>query len=275
MLRVASGSVHTSAVLHEFARFGGKQVRACLFGIVMLTLMLVTHRAYPDWMPLYRYDFLFLAALAAQAVLLACRMETPEEARVIALYHVIGTVMELFKTGAGSWVYPEPSVFHIGGVPLFSGFMYSCVGSYLCRVWRLFDFKFTGHPAQSSLAILSALIYCNFFAHHWLPDIRLALFALTIALFLRTRVHFRVWRVYRSAPLLPGFALIALLIWIAENIGTYSRAWIYPSQMHGWEPVSLAKMGSWFLLMIISYALVAMMNKPATHSAHNQRIVSP
>ncbi|MDR2220726.1 MAG: DUF817 domain-containing protein [Methylobacillus sp.] len=250
------------AVLHEIARFGVKQAQACLFGIVMLTLMLVTRHVYPDWMPIHRYDFLFLAALAAQAILLARRMETLEEAKIIALYHVIGTVMELFKTSVGAWIYPEPGLFHIGSVPLFSGFMYSCVGSYLCRAWRLFDLKFTGHPSQTSLAILSVLIYCNFFAHHYLPDIRIALFALTAVLFLRTRIHFRVWQAVRSVPLLPGFVLIALFIWIAENIGTYSRVWLYPSQMDGWEPVSIAKMGSWFLLMIVSYTLVAMVNKP-------------
>jgi uncharacterized membrane protein YoaT (DUF817 family) len=224
--------------------------------------MLGTRYVYPAWMPLHRYDFLLLGALAAQAALLAWKMETLEEAKIIVLYHIIGTVMELFKTSVGSWIYPEPSWFRIGGVPLFTGFMYSCVGSYLCRVWRLFDFRFTRHPAPGPLLALSGLIYGNFFTHHYLPDIRIGLFALTAALFLRTRVYFRVWRVYRSMPLLLGFVLVALFIWFAENIGTYSRTWIYPGQMHGWTPVSIAKLGSWLLLMIISYTLVALINKP-------------
>ena len=54
---------------------------------------------------------------------------------------LVGTVMEMFKTGVGSWIYPEPSFFRIGGVPLFSGFMYAAVGSYIARAWRLFDFQ--------------------------------------------------------------------------------------------------------------------------------------
>ena len=74
--------------------------------------------------------------------------------------------MEIFKTQAGSWIYPEPNFFRIGGVPLFSGFMYACIGSYLCRAWRLFDFEFSHHPRRLGLAALSVAIYLNFFSHH-------------------------------------------------------------------------------------------------------------
>ena len=31
-------------------------------------------------------------------------------------------------------------------------------------------------------------------------------------------------------PLLLGFTLVALFIWFAENIGTFTAAWIYPHQ---------------------------------------------
>jgi len=257
------GKTRTLAVLYEFLRFGVKQGWACLFGAIMLALLLGTRYAYPAWLPIYRYDFLFLSALAVQGALLAYKMETLEEAKIILLYHVIGTVMEVFKTKVGSWVYPEPSFFHIGGVPLFTGFMYSCVGSYLCRVWRLFDFRFAHHPSQWTLLALSGLIYLNFFTHHYMPDMRLGLFALTALLFLRTRIYFKIWRVYRSMPLLLGFVLVALFIWFSENIGTFTRTWVYPAQLHEWSPVGLGKLGSWFLLMIISYALVALINKPA------------
>jgi uncharacterized membrane protein YoaT (DUF817 family) len=30
----------------------------------------------------------------------------------------------------------------------------------------------------------------------------------------------------------------------------------------GWSPVSLGKFGSWFLLLVISYAMVALINRP-------------
>jgi len=250
------------AALYEFLRFGVKQAWACLFAALMLTLLIITRYVYPDGMPLYRYDFLFLSAIAVQAFLLTFKLETFDEARIILLYHLIGTVMEIFKTRMGSWIYPEPSFFHIGGVPLFTGFMYSCVGSYLCRVWRLFDFRFVHHPPLWSLLVLSVLIYLNFFAHHYMPDMRLGLFVLTALLFLRSQVYFKVWRVHRSMPLLLGFVLVAMFIWFSENIGTFTRTWVYPSQLHEWAPVSFAKLGSWFLLMIISYSLVALINRP-------------
>ena len=242
--------------LYEFLLFGFKQAWACLFGGLLLALLLGTHFFYPEDALLHRYDFLTLAALAIQAAMLAFRLETWAEAKVILIFHVVGTVMELFKTAAGSWIYPEASVLHIGAVPLFSGFMYAAVGSYIARVWRIFDFRYSAYPPRWATWVLAAAIYVNFFAHHWLPDIRLVLFAATILLFARTRVHFRNWRVHRWMPLLVGFLLVALFIWGAENIGTFAQAWTYPGQEHCWRMVSPAKLGSWFLLMLISFVLV-------------------
>jgi uncharacterized membrane protein YoaT (DUF817 family) len=66
-------------------------------------------------------------------------------------------------------------------------------------------------------------------------------------------------------PLLVGLGLVALFIWFAENIGTLARAWHYPNQKLAWEPVPLTKLGSWFLLMIISYTLVAVVNGVARY----------
>jgi uncharacterized membrane protein YoaT (DUF817 family) len=85
-----------TAFLYELFRFGVKQGWACLFGGIMVALMLGTHFLYPARAPLARYDFLFLAALTAQALLLRFRLETWEEAKVILIYHVIGTTMEIF-----------------------------------------------------------------------------------------------------------------------------------------------------------------------------------
>ncbi len=245
------------AWLYEFLLFGFKQGWACLFGGLMLGLLVGAHLFYPQGAWLVRYDFLTLAALTIQIAMLAMRLETLDEAKVILAFHVVGTVMELFKTSAGSWLYPEPSLLRIGGVPLFSGFMYAAVGSYVARVWRIFDFRFSPYPKPWLTYALAVAIYINFFAHHWLPDIRIALFAAMGLLFWRTRIHFRNWRDDRWMPLLLGWFLVALFIWLAENIATFSHAWIYPSQQHGWAVVSPAKLGAWYLLMYISFALVA------------------
>lgn len=248
--------------LYEFTRFGIKQGWACLFGGFMVALLIATKLWYPTGLPLARYDFLFIAAILIQAALIASRLETLEEAKVILLFHVVGTAMEIFKTSMGSWAYPEPALLKIAGAPLFAGFMYAAVGSYLARVWRLFDFRFTHHPPVWATILLSLGIYINFFAHHYIPDFRIVLFAFTALLFGRTTVYFKVWRVHRRMPLLLGFTLVSLFIWFAENIGTITGAWLYPHQAKGWAMVPFTKLGAWFLLMIISYVMIAALNRP-------------
>jgi uncharacterized membrane protein YoaT (DUF817 family) len=50
-----------------------------------------------------------------------------------------------------------------------------------------------------------------------------------------------------------------------------TKTWLYPHQMAGWSAVSLGKLGSWFLLLIISYALVAIVNRPQKFEAELAR----
>ena len=246
----------------DFGMFVLKQGWACLFGALMLAAILVSHAIWqPDW-PIQRYDALFAFAIVVQVLFLALRLETWAEVRVIALFHLTGTVMEIFKVDAGSWAYPESGIFKLMGVPLFSGFMYASVGSYMARVIRIFDMRFVPYPPFWVTLALAGAIYVNFFAHHFLPDIRWFLFAATVLLFGRGWFYFTADRTRRSMPLLAGYFLVALFIWFAENLGTLGRAWVYPGQADGWEMVSLAKLGSWFLLMIISVVLVSLVHRP-------------
>jgi uncharacterized membrane protein YoaT (DUF817 family) len=138
-----------TAWLYEFIRFGVKQAWACLFGGIAVALMIGTWRFYPADAPLARYDFLFLSMIAVQVALLAGRLETLEEAKVILIYHVVG--------------------------------------------------------------------------------------------------------------------------WLSENIGTFTKTWLYPSQRHGWSMVSFDKLGSWFLLLIISYTLVSLINAPRAMLADKRK----
>lgn len=43
--------------------------------------------------------------------MLLFKLQTFDEAKVIFIYHVVGTVMEVFKTGVGSWIYQGPASF--------------------------------------------------------------------------------------------------------------------------------------------------------------------
>lgn len=257
-----------SQFVFEFVAFGIKQAWACLFGGLMLCVLMGTYLFYPDTATLSRYDFITLMAIGIQIALLALKFESLEEARVILVFHIVGTVMEVFKTHAGSWVYPEPSVLRIADVPLFSGFMYACVGSYIARVWRIFDFRFTRFPPLKWQITLAVLAYANFFSHHYFIDIRNGLFIGIVFLYARCSVHFKPDEKYRSMPLVVGLFLVALFIWFAENIGTFARAWSYPGQDAQWHIVSPAKLGAWYLLMLISFVLVAWIHRPLQKLEH-------
>ena len=259
----------------EFVMFVLKQGWACLFGGLLLAAILLTKAIWqPDW-PLHRYDALFLFAVATQVIFLWTKLETWEEARVILLFHLTGTAMEWFKVHAGSWAYPEPGIFKLMGVPLFSGFMYAAVGSYIARVIRVFDMQFAPYPRFALTVVLATAIYVNFFAHHFLPDIRYALFAATVALYWRTRIWFRIHDRHWWMPLPVAALLAAVALWVAENVGTATGTWIYSGQIPG-EMVSLAKLGSWYLLLYVAFVTVTLVSRSAlSYTPRNPGLGSP
>ena len=248
--------------LVEFLVFGAKQAWACVFGAAMLAVLFASRLWYPEDAPFARNDAVTVAAAVIQILMLVCRLETLRELRVVVLFHIVGTGMELFKTSVGSWFYQPDGVLHLGGVPLFSGFMYAAVGSYMVRVFRLFDLRFDRYPPRWITAVLAGLIYLNFLTHHYIWDARWVLTAAVLAVFGRCWMSFRVFRLTLRMPLVVAFLLVALFIWFAENIATWSNAWAYPDQVDGWQLVGIAKLGSWFLLMIISVVLVTWVYPP-------------
>lgn len=256
--------------LAETLIFLVKQAWACLFAISILLAVIITNAIWNDAWALARYDLLVLFAVFMQAVMLLFKLETWAEAKVIALFHITGTSMEFFKVSAGSWSYPEAGILMVMGVPLFSGFMYASVGSYIARVIRLFDIRFTPYPPFWMTVVLAIAIYVNFFAHHFVPDVRIVLFAATVLLFGRTMVRFTVGR--RFGVRLPIAALlVSFCLWLAENVGTLTGTWTYAgSDMFDWT--SLQKMGSWYLLIYVAFVTVTLVvrapldvtKKPAT-----------
>ncbi len=236
--------------------FALKQAYAALFGGLMLLGIIVSSLFDLPW--LARYDWLFVWAIAVQIFMIVTKLEKPREIITIMAFHLVGLGMELFKTAHDieSWVYPEDSFFRLATVPLFSGFMYAAVGSYIARVWRIFEFHFTHYPPRVYTALLAIAIYINFFTHHYVYDFRWVLFAALLALYWRTKIYFKVITSVHTMPLVIGFVLVALVIWLAENIATYFEAWLYPNQAAAWHMVPLQKIGSWLLLMVISFVMV-------------------
>lgn len=250
------------AVFIECAVFVIKQAWACVFGASLLVVIVAARLWYPSDAAVAPNDALTIAAVLVQLAMLVFRLESGRELWVIVSFHITGTVMELFKTDVGSWAYAADGILRIGGVPLFSGFMYAAVGSYMVRVYRLFDLGFTRYPRRWVTAVLAVAIYLNFFAHHWWWDARWVLLAGVVLVWLPTIMHARVWRRTIRLPLLAVFSGVAVFIYLAENIATWAGAWAYPDQVEGWQPVSLSKLSSWFLLMIISVVLVAWVYPP-------------
>lgn len=246
---------------YEFVAFGLKMAWASLYAGIMLALILATKFLWQPGWALARYDFLTLAAVTTQMLLLAFRLETPREALVILIYHLVGTIMEIFKLKMGSWAYPEPGLLKLGGVPLFTGFMYACVGSFMVRAIRLFDMRFEPYPPFWMTALLAGAIYANFFTHHYVVDLRTLLMAATLVLFWQTRIHYRPGQRVLWMPLPLAAFLTSLFLWIAENIGTLTGTWLYPGQK-GFQLVSLGKLGSWYLLLYLSFVLVTLVHKP-------------
>jgi uncharacterized membrane protein YoaT (DUF817 family) len=246
-----------AAGIVEFFVFGFKQAAACIFAGSFLFLLAISgHVSIPG---LARYDFLFLSAVAIQLLLVAVRLENWREVAVLSMFHLLGMGLELFKTSPSirSWSYPEHAFFHIRTVPLYSGFMYASVASYIMQAWRLMKVRLTQFPPFPLAVGLSVAIYANFFTNHYIHDLRWPLAAAVLLLFRATMVHFTVISKPRRMPLALSFLLIGFFIWIAENIATYFGAWQYPHQKKQWAIVGPTKISSWMLLVIISFIIVA------------------
>lgn len=246
----------TRQFVTEFLVFGAKQAWACTFGVALLGTIVLARAVWPPEAPLARNDAVTIAAVLIQVAMLVFGLETVRELRVVLLFHVVGTVMEVFKTDVGSWSYDTGRVLRIAAVPLFSGFMYGAVGSYMVRVYRLFDLRFSRWPRQWCIVVLAAGVYGNFFTHHVVWDARVVLLGLVVLLFARTTVHVRVHCATMRMPVLVAMGLVAVVIWMAENLATWADAWAYPAQTAAWTPVAPTKITAWLLLMTISVALV-------------------
>lgn len=241
----------------EFLYFGLKEARACLFVVLFFAAVFTVPRGGLLGLP--RYDLLLLIAVAIQAGMLWARLETFDELKAVCLFHAVGFALEVFKTSGNiqSWSYPDFAYTKVLGVPLFSGFMYAAVGSYMIQAWRLFDLRIRHHPPYWMAWAVAVLIYANFFTHHYIGDYRWYLAAVALGLYARTTVVFRPLDRDRQMPLLLSFVLIGFFIWLAENLSTLFGLWRYPNQLGAWSAVHVGKWSSWSLLVIMTFTLVA------------------
>jgi len=241
----------------EFLYFGIKEARACLFVGLFFAAIFLMPRGGLFGIP--RYDLLLVVAIAIQLWMVRVKLETWDELKAVCLFHAVGFALEAFKVSGNiqSWSYPDFGYTKFFGVPLFSGFMYAAIGSYIVQAWRLLDLRVRHHPPYWMATTIAILIYVNFFTHHYIGDYRWYLAACALGLYSRTTVVFRPLDRDRRMPLMLGFVLTGFFIWMAENIGTFWGVWRYPNQLGAWSAVHISKWSSWSLLVIMTFTIVA------------------
>lgn len=243
--------------LTEFWFFGIKQARSCLFvGLFFASVFLMPRGGL---LGIPRYDLLLVIALGIQTWMMWTKLETWDELKAICIFHVVGFVLEAFKTSGSiqAWSYPDFGYTKLLNVPLFSGFMYAAVGSYIIQSWRLLNLRVRHYPPYWLATLAACAIYGNFFTHHYIGDYRWYIACFVLGIYARCEVFYKPLDRERKMPLLLSFVLIGFFIWIAENISTFFSIWKYPNQMGAWASVHIDKWGSWSLLVIMTITIVA------------------
>lgn len=243
--------------------FWRAQLASCLFPAVIFAALVISRLFPASFLP--RYDFVLLVCLTAQWAMVRWKLETWDELKVIAVFHLLGLALETYKTQVGAWEYPGAAWTKIGTVPLYSGFMYASIASYLCQAWRRLKLTLTGWPDGRLTVPLACVIYVNFFTDHFLPDIRWLATAFLIVVYARTGVNYEVNGATQRMPLLLAFGILGVAVWLAENGGTWLGAWRYPNQREGWRVVHTSKISSWFLLTVVSFLVVAQLKHVKEH----------
>lgn len=241
--------------LGSLFRFAWLELQCCLFPLAIFAGLALS-AVLP--LPVARYDALLIYAVGVTVVFFLLGLETRRELAIIAVFHLVGLALEIFKVHVGSWSYPDEGLLRLGGVPLYSGFMYAAVASYICQAFRRMRLRVDGlRPVWT--AILAVAAYVNFFSHHVLPDLRWWISAGFILALWGCTVAFTVGERRYRMPLALSFVLIGFFLWVAENAGTLLGAWSYPNQAEIWEMVHTGKWGSWALLVSLSFMLVALL----------------
>src|SRR5262249_35499974 len=112
----------------QLCRFSWLEARCCAFAVAVFGGLAVS-KVVP--LPIARYDALLAYCVLVTVLFRLAGWETTRDVLVIAGFHLVGLVFELVKVPLGSWSYPEPAVTKVLGVPLYSGFLYAAVGSYV------------------------------------------------------------------------------------------------------------------------------------------------
>ncbi len=235
----------------NFWVFAVTQAWAGLFGLLLLGAVWVTQSVTLPWFG--RYDWLLIFAVMIQAIMLLARLQKPTELLIVAVFYLLGLGIEVFQTSSAvqAWAYPDSGSLVLGNAPLFAGFLYAAIGSYIFRLWRITRMEFTNYPRQRYAALLALAIYINFFTAHVLYDVSYLLLLAALILFWRTRASYVNNGKKRHMPFLLPVLIAPLLILLAEKFAAFAQLWVYTE-----EPNSLSKILTWLLLLLFSCIIV-------------------
>ena len=240
----------------QLLRFAWIELTCCAFAIVIFAGLGVSGLVWNAWdIPVARYDVLLGYVLVVQVLFVAAGLETWRELLVICAFHLIGLALEVFKVSAGSWSYPEPGLLRIAGVPVFSGFMYAAVGSYICQAFRRLDLRVTKYRLAARHPLRGGC----------LPEL------LHPPLHRRPALVDRSWDdpddmghvgvFHRRPEAVPDAPCPVLPADRRGAVGGRECRDVpgsleYPDQLAAWQLVHVGKLGSWALLVVLSFVLV-------------------
>ncbi len=249
------------AVVAEAVAFVAIHFRSALFPLFLFA----TIAASSFWNAgLARYDFIFIACLSAQLLLVIAKLESLREIYVLGIFHLCGLGLEIYKVNHGSWSYPDSGNWRLGSVPVYSGFMYASVASYMLQAWKHFQLQLENYPNWKWILAISIVIYMNFFLNKFWTESRWFVVLLVVSIFWSTKVTFiNIDRRFKL-PLNATFFLLGLFVWFAEHICSALGGYQYPYQKDGWTWVDPGKFTAWCLL-VVCFAVVASLHRKTIH----------
>jgi uncharacterized membrane protein YoaT (DUF817 family) len=252
--------VYQRFIFRELVAFLRIQFISALFPISLFTVLGVS-KIWDFGLP--RYDLIFIACLIAQAAFLLTRLESLKELAELSVFHVCGLALEIYKVRNGSWTYPDDGYWRIGPVPIFSGFMYASVASYMLQAWKRLQLR-TGEYPEAPWIVATCVVICfNFFLNKFWPASRLLITFLVLLVFWKSKVTFVNVEKRWQMPLNLAFFLLGLFVWMAEHICSALGAYQYPYQADGWTWVDPGKLTAWCLLVVVCFAIVASLSREA------------
>ena len=235
--------------MRALPKFFMREARASVFALGLFAGLGLSHLP----MPLARYDFLLVWCLGLQVWMVRSGRERGREIAIVAAFHLLGLGLEAYKVRHGSWSYPEPALTKVWRVPLYSGFMYASVASYMLGARSELGLRVVAMPPRWTLALALGAIYANFLLARVFGDVRWPLVVGLVLLLYRVRVEFAWGEGRARMPLVLSLALIGGFVFLAENLCTALGAWVYPHQALGWRPVEAGKIVSWGLMSTVAF----------------------